>query len=194
MIPKRLYIENLNIVKKIKLLDGAIVECGVWRGGMIAGIAEFLGNDRDYFLFDSFEGLPEAKEIDGNDALKWQNDKTSKFYYDNCKAEIKFAQQALSMSGTSSHSIVAGWFSETMPTINIDKGIALLRLDSDWYESTYQCLQYLFPLVVKDGIIIIDDYFTWDGCTKAVHAYLFKNNRSERISQFNNSVAYIIKK
>lgn len=41
------------------------MECGVWRGGMIASISEILGNNREYYLFDSFEGLPQAKEIDG---------------------------------------------------------------------------------------------------------------------------------
>jgi hypothetical protein len=72
MIPKNTFIENLKLCRNLSTIHGCVVECGVWRGGMIASIAEILGKDRNYYLFDSFEGLPEAKEIDGKDALAWQ--------------------------------------------------------------------------------------------------------------------------
>src|SRR5277367_3008793 len=65
MIPEDSYIRNLKIAKRLKAIPGNIVECGVWRGGMIAGIAEVLGPSREYVLLDSFQGLPPAKEIDG---------------------------------------------------------------------------------------------------------------------------------
>src|SRR6476661_10662817 len=65
MIPSSIYIENLFLINNfLKDLDGEIVECGVWRGGMTGGIATILGKNRKYHLFDSFEGLPQAKPID----------------------------------------------------------------------------------------------------------------------------------
>src|SRR5690348_7511798 len=66
MIPASTYAKNLMIAENyIRSVPGCVVECGTWRGGMIAGIADVLGAERDYFLFDSFEGLPAAGEIDG---------------------------------------------------------------------------------------------------------------------------------
>jgi O-methyltransferase len=194
MIPVEEYIRNLILAKRIKEIKGCIVECGVWRGGMIAGISEILGNQRNYYLFDSFEGLPIAKEIDGKSALAWQADKTAYGYYDNCKAEIKYAKEAMQFSKNEKVHITKGWFNETLSHTQIIEPIALLRLDADWYESTMQCLDNLFDKVVPNGLIIIDDYYVWDGCSKACHDYLSKNNRSERIFQFQGKTAFIIKK
>ena len=88
--------------------------------------------------------------------------------------------------------LIKGWFENTVPT-NKHDSISLLRLDADWYDSTKICLEHLFPKVVKDGIIIIDDYYVWDGCTKAVHDYLSETKSSCRIHQLDNRTAYIIK-
>src|SRR5688572_18533132 len=83
MIKPDNYVLNLELARQVRNVPGAIVECGVWRGGMIAGMAEVLGNSREYILFDSFEGLPKAKEIDGPSALAWQSNTTHPGYYDN---------------------------------------------------------------------------------------------------------------
>src|SRR4051794_29572601 len=65
MIPEKVFIDNLQLCLPYKNVPGNIVECGVWRGGMIAAVAEKLGNDCSYFLCDSFEGLPPVQDIDG---------------------------------------------------------------------------------------------------------------------------------
>src|SRR5258706_3293564 len=83
MIPWASYVRNLSLVHQFAPVEGCVVECGVWRGGMSAGIANILGSHREYHLFDSFEGLPAAKEIDGKAAVEWQADKTGKGYYNN---------------------------------------------------------------------------------------------------------------
>ena len=95
MIPKGTYIENLRICRSYSFLEGDIIECGTWKSGMIAGMAEILGNDnRTYYLFDSFEGLPLAKHIDGQAALSWQKDTDALNYFDNCKTDINFAKRS----------------------------------------------------------------------------------------------------
>ena len=192
MIPNIFYIDNLELSSLVKNIEGDVVECGVWRGGMVAGIAEILGKERTYRLFDSFEGLPEAKEIDGKSAVNWQKNKEGRFYYDNCAAEEKYAREAMNLSGASKIEIVKGWFNETVFKNSVQK-IALLRLDGDWYESTMTCLEAFYPKIVTNGVIIIDDYYQWDGCSRAVHDYLSKNGITDRIYQSKQGVAYIIK-
>jgi O-methyltransferase len=192
MIPKPVFIDNLILCDTFKTIEGDFVECGVWRGGMSAAIAETMGTNRSYYLFDSFEGLPEVKEIDGGAAKKWQNDTLSPNYHDNCKAEMSFAETAMRKTGVRYH-LIKGWFKDTLPAFKLTNKIAVLRLDGDWYESTMDCLVNLYPLVQENGLIIIDDYYAWDGCSKAVHDYLSKNNLPVRIYQTKNSVCYIIK-
>ena len=192
MIPQGTYCENLSLMDKVEGLPGAIVECGTWKGGMIAGIAAILGDEKEYLLFDSFEGLPSAKEIDGARAIEWQADTNSPRYYDNCTASEESAHRAMKLSGVSNVSIVKGWFSETLPSASIADGIAVLRMDADWYDSTMEILNSLFHQVNTGGIIIIDDYYAWDGCSKAVHDFLSQNNRVERIRS-SAGVCYIVK-
>ncbi len=183
MITRNEYVECLSLITQVKKLPGCIVECGVWRGGMMAGMAEVLGPKRHYYLFDSFEGLPPAKEIDGQAAIEWQKDTKSPGYYDNCKAEMEWAEKAMKKSGAANYKLVKGWFDNTVPTYKLDEPIALLRLDADWYDSTMVCLEHFFPKVAKGGLIILDDYYVWDGCSKALHDYLSKNKRPERIHE-----------
>ena len=90
--------------------------------------------------------------------------------------------------------LVPGWFSETLPGFAPPEGIAVLRLDADWYESTKQCLDALYAQVVPGGVILIDDYYTWEGCTKAVHDYLSEAKLSDRIRQSRiGGVCYIVR-
>lgn len=194
MIPKETFVENLKLCQSFNHVRGSIIECGVWRGGMIAAISELLGNDRKYYLFDSFDGLPEAKEIDGEAAINWQNNKEGSIYYDNCKAEIDYADKAMKISGTEDYRLIKGWFSETLPKFNMNEEIAILRLDGDWYDSTMQCLTFLYPRVCKGGLIIVDDYYSWEGCSRAIHDYLSSHKLPDKIFQLNQWNSYIIKK
>lgn len=192
MVPYRVYIDNLYLAYRIRKLEGAFVECGVWRGGMSAGIASILGKERRYYLFDSFEGLPEVKEIDGEGAQLWQKNKDSKDYFDNCKAEMAFAKEAFKKARVNNVELIKGWFNETLPNFE-ERDIALLRLDADWYDSTLLCLNVLFDQVKKGGMIIIDDYYAWDGCTIAVHEFLATRKLAYRIRTSSNGVCFIVK-
>jgi len=191
MINRRNFVENLVVCDQFRHLPGAIVECGTWKGGMIAGIAASFKDDRDYYLFDSFEGLPPADDIDrdghGLAAKTWQANSDH-----NCRADESFARKAMQLSGARNVHICKGWFNATLPAYG-GQPIAILRADGDWYESTMDILKYLYPYVVKGGLIILDDYYYWEGSSKAVHDFLSRNQLRDKIYQFNNLHAGLIK-
>jgi hypothetical protein len=192
MIPKFTYKANLELVSKFRRVPGSVVECGTWKGGMIGGMVNILGRDKRYYLFDSFEGLPEVKEIDGPDAKAWQSDKNGASYFNNCTADEADARTAMRLSQAKYFEITKGWFNETLPDFFPPEGISILRLDGDWYDSTMDCLVNLFPKINKGGAVILDDYYTWEGCAKALHDYLSVNKLPYRIQSY-KGICYIIK-
>lgn len=192
MIDESSFCDNLQLSEMVQNLSGCIIECGVWRGGMAAGMSRILGPDRTYFLFDSFEGLPPAQAIDGQAAIEYQANKNSPYYYDNCTAPPEFAIRAMNKMGARSFYLKQGFFENTLPNFTPPEPIALLRLDGDWYESTMTCLRHLFEHVTPGGIVILDDYYTWDGCSRALHDFLSERKTTERIRTF-GSVCYLIK-
>ena len=182
MIPAGTYTANLRVVQENRQTPGCIVECGVWKGGMSAGIAHLLGPQRSYFLFDSFEGLPPAQaELDGDAAIAYQADPGGKYSYDNCMAAREDAEAAMRLSGAKDYTLVKGWFEDTLPDFKPPAPIAILRLDGDWYESTITCLRTLTPHLAPQAIVILDDYGTWDGCSRAVHDFLSETRSTARI-------------
>jgi O-methyltransferase len=194
MIPKVNYLKNLRLVEHFQEVPGDVVECGTWRGGMIGGIALRLGAGRRYFLLDSFEGLPKAQAIDGQEAIAWQKDTSSPLYFNNCAADIEDARRAMAIAGATKVELLKGWFKDTLPRMPSDMQIAVLRLDGDWYDSTMECLEALYPKVVVGGVIIIDDYSAWAGCRKAVHDYLSRNQLDVCIHQFSDAITYLVKR
>lgn len=183
------YLPNLKLVEKHDQIKGCVVECGTWKGGMIAGIAELLNQqNRTYYLFDSFEGLPDVTTRDGEKASDWQKENDH-----NCQADEDFANRAMEISGATSYFIHKGWFKDTLPHFDPKEPIAILRLDGDWYDSTMECLDHLYDKVANGGIIIIDDYFAWEGCAKAIHDFLSKRDSLTRVREYMDTVAYLIK-
>jgi O-methyltransferase len=169
-------------------LEGDFVECGVWRGGSAMLIAKMLCNrnitNRKIFLYDTFEGMPPPSDMDvtfnGQEAdglLKASvNNKEVSVW---CLADLPDVKKNLSSTGFPEANLVfiAGKVEDTLPT-NLPTGkIALLRLDTDWYESTKHELNVLFPMLVENGVLIIDDYGHWQGCRKAVDEY-FEQSQS----------------
>jgi len=197
MVPEDSYVRNLALAERVRHVEGCVVECGVWRGGMIAGIADLLGSRREYYLFDSFEGLPPAKAIDGRGLKEWQAATTAPGYHDNCRASADEADAAMKKSPATRYLLVKGWFEETVPRFKPNQDIALLRLDGDLYDSTMICLKYLYPYVAGGGIIIIDDYQPWDGCAHAVHEFLANLSGCDdrpRLQQYDNDIIFLVKR
>lgn len=172
-------------------VPGAVVECGVWRGGaslacLLAQRSAFGRVERPVWLLDSFEGLPPVTEKDGPLARTWQTGEDAERFLDNCRAAEEEAHALMRRHGLSAQEavITKGWFRDTLPAVTqavAGQGIAMLRLDGDWYDSTLECLEALEPLVAEEGIVIVDDYYAWDGCARAVHDYLSRHDLPYRL-------------
>ncbi|MCF6351474.1 MAG: TylF/MycF family methyltransferase [Cyclobacteriaceae bacterium] len=168
-------------------IGGSFVECGVWKGGSVALMAYVLKKGSDYrpiHLFDAFDDIcePDAA-VDGERAILEVGGKHNatgklnalKGIYDvkgGHGDELKVQNLLTNSIGYPLEKLVfhKGWFQDTVPMNTIDK-IALLRLDGDWYASTKVCLEHLYDKVVDGGVIIIDDYYTYEGCSKAVNEF-----------------------
>jgi len=168
-------------------IAGDLVECGVWRGGAAFLMADVLRAagvaDRKVWMFDSFEGLPPPKEVDGEAAMAFARDRDSPWYLDNCRASVEEVRQNAVALGLAAHTeIVKGWFDRTLPTQRARIGpIAILRIDSDWHASVRCCLDNLYEQVVDGGLVVIGDYYTYDGCALAVHEFFAERRLSDRI-------------
>ena len=200
LVSRRRYIGNLHLVAETledpALAGGAIVECGCWKGGMACGLLDVAGGPRDFYFFDSFEGLPPAKPIDGRSAIAWQSDTEAEDYFDNNRADLELFREQIEAVARPEQRlhIHKGWFEDTLSRFPADQPIAVLRLDGDWYDSTMTCLEALFDRVAPGGIVIIDDYLTWDGCTRAVHDFLSARKASEGLRQTRfGDVHYMVK-
>lgn len=185
--PERIY----SLCEAVKYLSdndisGDIVECGVWKGGSMMAVAETLLStgdmSRNLYLFDTFEGMvqPSVNDVDiyGVTAEKL----FKKFYNVKgkpawCYAGIEIVKKALNSTGYPDNKIhfIKGMVENTIPSLAPDN-IALLRLDTDWYESTKHELEHLFKRLTKGGVLIIDDYGHWKGARKAVDEYFTNNN------------------
>jgi hypothetical protein len=165
-------------------LPGAIVECGVWRGGsMMAAALTLLRlgiTDRELYLFDTFEGMTEPGEEDvkhtGERAadVMAQSSRDSNYW---AIAPLEQVREAVLGVGYPEERIhfVKGPVEETLPEHAPDE-IALLRLDTDWYGSTKHELEHLYPRLANGGVLILDDYGYWGGVRKAVDEYLAAND------------------
>jgi len=163
-------------------IPGAFVECGVWRGGSMMVVAKVLlaagASDRDLFLFDTFEGMPAptSRDVayDGRSAAKLLS-KRPRHVGDRvwCIADERDVRANLAGTGYPAERIhlIPGRVEETLPGAG-PGSIALLRLDTDWYESTLHELRHLEPAVVHGGVVMIDDYGHWSGARMAVDEYL----------------------
>lgn len=165
---------------------GDFAECGVWRGGsVLAMVLELLrqgSTDRTVHLYDTFEGMTKPSERDTSrydpPALAtWEQeagtgDRAWSGYFNDEVFREDLVRDLLETTGYPSARIrlVRGPVEETLPD-QAPAHLALLRLDTDWYESTRHELVHLYPRLVPGGVLIIDDYGHWDGCRQAVDEY-----------------------
>ena len=168
-------IQAVNYIIKNKIA-GDIVECGVWKGGSIMAIAKTLlalkSYDKELYLFDTFEGMPRPTEFDisYNDKLAikhFEERKIDNNSSDWSRIELDEVKNNVFSTGYNNEKFhfIKGKVEDTIPEFSPET-ISILRLDTDWYESTRHELIHLFPRLVKGGVIIIDDYGFWKGAKK----------------------------
>ena len=149
-------------------IPGAIVECGVWRGGSMMATALTLRSmnrsDRDLYLFDTFEGMTRPQDVDihasGQAAMtEFVEEQRGEDSSAVCYASLDEVKSAMARTGYDPARVhfIRGKVEETIPS-QAPESIALLRLDTDWYESTRHELEHLYPRLSPGGILIIDDY------------------------------------
>lgn len=188
MVPYLRLTNTYNLARLVekKKIKGAFVECGVWKGGcsaITAFVAEKAKSNRKIWLFDSFEGMPEATNLDvGEEAKRLSKNRfggelepigTNVATIEDCE-KILFNRLHLNRDNIV---FKKGWFQDTLPTAKQEIGnIAILRIDADWYESTKCCLENLYDNVVLGGYVVIDDYGYYPGCKRAVDEFIKGKN------------------
>lgn len=163
-------------------VPGDIVECGVWKGGSMMAIARTLmqadDQSRHLYLFDTFEGMtpPSDKDISAqgksaSDLLRNEDKGDSQSVW--CVAPLDEVRRVIGSVGYDPSKVhfVKGRVEETLPRMAPER-ISLLRLDTDWYESTRHEMEQLFPRLSKGGVLIIDDYGHWQGARQAIDEYI----------------------
>jgi O-methyltransferase len=189
-------------------IDGAIVECGVWRGGSMMAVASKLlqmgVTDRELFLFDTFAGMPEPGPGDvdflnrsGSALMNEARTFTQQQQLDSYLFAYSPLEAVKRNLGNSQYPIekthfVQGKVEDTIPEHAPDK-IALLRLDTDWYESTRHEMLHLFPRLSSGGVVIIDDYGHWQGARRAVDEYFQQTNTSVLLNRIDYTARSAIK-
>lgn len=173
-------------------IPGDFVECGVWRGGnaiIAASIFKSSGDSRRVHLFDTFNGMTEPGGHD--DAIGGANDPKKLFESmkrdhgsDWCYASLDDVRRNFEVLGLDNASFVEGDVIDTLADPqNLPERISVLRLDTDWYESTKKELEVLYPRLSLGGVLTIDDYGHWTGAKKAVDEY-FSGSVSKPLLQF----------
>jgi len=167
-------------------IGGSIVECGVWQGGSMMAVAHTIKrlgkNDRDMYLFDTYEGMTRPTDVDKSYAdeaalIEFERTKRTSDTSEWCYASIEQVQRNLVSTGydPDRFKFIKGKVEDTIPH-SAPSQISLLRLDTDWYESTRHELIHLFPRLAVGGVLIVDDYGHWQGSRKATDEYLAQNN------------------
>jgi hypothetical protein len=159
---------------------GTLVEAGTARGGSAIVMAAAKARERPLKVYDVFGLIPPPGDEDGEDVhqryakitsgeARGPGGDTYYGYRDDLYREVvdAFARHGLPVA---QHNVelVRGLFEDT---IDLDEPVALAHLDGDWYESTMTCLTRLAPLLVPGGRLVLDDYYAWSGCRKAVDEY-----------------------
>ena len=188
--------ESLEYIR-LNNIEGDFVECGVWKGGNILGMMEYLSYhnmiDRKVWIYDTFEGMtnPEDDDVDFNNTKA--NDIIDSI---RCYSPLEEVKINLSSSSLPNDRLVyvVGDICETLDyEKNIPNKISILRLDTDWYKSTKKEMEVLYPKLINNGVLIVDDYGHWKGSKKAVDDYITDQKLNLKIEKIDYTGIKIIK-
>ena len=178
--PSGVYASERRTLKRERI-PGAIVEAGCALGGSAIVLARSKAPERDMYVYDVFGLIPPPSDHDGDDvkqryativAGESEGIGGGRYYgYEPdllAKVEANFDRFAVNPSGHNIH-LVEGLFHETL---HPDWPVALAHIDGDWYESVKVCLDRLWPVISSGGVIVVDDYYAWTGCRRAVDEFI----------------------
>jgi len=176
-----------NTVKKIEKnnIEGSIIETGCALGGSSILIGKLKNKNRQFNVYDSFEMMPEPTENDGED-VHYRFDVIKKGvskgisgnkYYGYEKDLYNKVKNSFISFGVDLTNIqlIKGYYEDTL---KINEQVAMAHIDCDWYDSVLVSLQRIEPYLVVGGVLIIDDYYCYSGCKKAVDDY-FKDKKDD---------------
>ena len=166
-------------------VNGDFVECGTYKGGTAAVLSKFMGSGRRLWIYDSFEGMPKTKDIDGEDAKEWIGKCVGSV------ADVKKVMRLLSIS-EQDYIIKKGWFNQTFRE-ELPRKVALLHCDADWYEPVSLALDTFYPLITECGCIILDDFGYWEGCREAFYDFCMRHNEKPLLERVGVYQTYWIK-
>lgn len=167
-------------------VEGDFVECGVYRGGnaiLAADVFRRRAPQKSTWLYDTFSGMTEPGEVDvsiaGAVAKEKFEQQQRKDHNAWQYASIEDVRENFDRAGLLAGVVrfVEGDILQTLKSTHLPAAISVLRLDTDWYESTKVELEVLYPRLANGGILIIDDYGSWQGSKKAVDEYFTKTSR-----------------
>jgi hypothetical protein len=184
-------------------IEGDLAECGVWKGGSSMLMALLLKRhgvtDKKIYLYDTFEGMSEpspidktAKGVNASTLLdKQRKDDENSIW---CYSPIEEVKKALFSTGFPQENLIfiKGKVEDTLLQ-HVPGKLSILRLDTDWYESTKIELQILYPLLSENGVLIIDDFGHWEGARKAVMEYFTQNGNHQFLHRIDYTGRLIIK-
>jgi hypothetical protein len=181
--PDKMYalVQTVRYVSRHRI-PGDVVECGVWRGGSMQAVARTLlalgDTSRDLHLFDTFEGMPPPSERDTRrsdertaaELLAQESPQDSLVWAVASLEDVKDGMAQVGYPAERVH-YIQGRVEDTIPE-RAPEEISILRLDTDWYESTKHELEHLYPRLSSGGVVLFDDYGYWEGAREAVDEFL----------------------
>jgi hypothetical protein len=184
-------------------IPGDFVECGVYRGGhsiIAASIFKRYQVKKKVYLFDTFAGMTVPTKFDkksstGEPAIRKYDNTLTMNYSNWAYSPLEEVERNFQDRHLSDYAIfVKGDVLNTLlNTRNITNEISFLRLDTDWYESTKLELEILYPKLMRGGVLVIDDYGSWDGVLKAVNEYFSSPIRKPYLGVIDSSARLSIK-
>lgn len=195
---EKLY-QLIGIVKYLidNKISGDFVECGVWRGGSILAMIETLKllkvDHIKIHLFDTFSvndmlettaAIEEDKPFESSGPVSLEQ----------LSVDLESVKKLMRSTGYPQENIIfhVGRVEDTIPKSSIDS-IALLRLDTDWYDSTRLQLESFYHKVENNGVVISDDYGYWEGHKKAVDEFLANNKLKPLLVRNDHACRFFIK-
>ena len=172
-------------------VPGDLIETGVWRGGatiFMRGVLKAHGDSsRTVWVADSFEGLPAP------DPARYPADAGDRHHkLGGLAVGVELVRHNFERYGLLDEQVqfLVGWFKDTLPAAPIEQ-LAVIRLDGDLYESTWQAIEALYPKLSPGGFCIVDDYGDLIAqCQRAIHDYRQAHGITESIVDVDGFGAY----